>query len=159
MRLIRLSLSHGSLTDRRPVPTRDPDYLFSAPNYRRLGSLFWPDYWKTAPENPIWQIMGVKARDEWEMEAGQILIDKGRHLDIMVLSQFMLQDPTFWYLFSDGDKDIFRFAALMLRKRWGAPGRFVGVGGLPRGTASGDFCGLSQYTPPLFVCFRLRPAS
>lgn len=126
------------------VPTRDPTYLFSAPAYLRLGALFFPDYWKTSPANPIWQIIGIKARDEWEQEAGQILFDKGKNLDAMVLTQHMLEDASFWYNFSDGDKDVFRFAMLMLRKRWAVPGRYVGVGGLPSGTASGDFCGLSK---------------
>lgn len=37
-----------------------------------------------------------------------------------------------------GDKDVFRFAFLALRKRWGVPGRFVGQGAFPSGTASGS---------------------
>lgn len=34
-----------------------------------------------------------------------------------------------------GDKDMFRFAFLALRKRWGVPGRYVSVGALPRNSA------------------------
>lgn len=47
--------------------------------------------------------------------------------------------------FSDGDKDMFRYAMLALRKRWGVPGRYVSVGALPRNTMSG-FC---KYFSPL----------
>jgi alpha 1,2-mannosyltransferase len=32
--------------------------LWNAPAYKRLGAMFWPDYWKTSPVNPIWAIIG-----------------------------------------------------------------------------------------------------
>lgn len=64
----------------------------------------------------------------------------------MLLSQRMLEEWSFFFHFSDGDKDIFRFALLALRKRWAVPGRYVGVGALPGPTASGSFCGLSKLT-------------
>lgn len=83
----------------------------------------------------------------------------------------------FWFNFSDGvrrrcplclllhtklttltfeqDKDMFRFAFLALRKRWGLPGRYVAVGALPRNSMSG-FCGHTMLQHdhlgrPLFV--------
>lgn len=61
------------------------------------------------------------------------------HLDTMLLSQHMLEDWPFWFNFSDGDKDIFRFAFLALRKRWGVPGRYLGAGSLPGGQHSTCF--------------------
>ncbi|KAL7412567.1 mannosyltransferase putative-domain-containing protein [Mrakia frigida] len=141
------------------IPTRDPEYMFEAEPYKRLRAMFWPDYWKTAHHNPIWAIMGVRCRNEWEMEAGQILIDKKYHMDAMLLSQHMLEDWPFFFAFSDGDKDIFRFAFLALRKRWAVPGRYLGVGAPPEGR-SHSFCGLTmmQYDhlgAPLFVHYNL----
>lgn len=49
---------------------------------------------------------------------------------------------------------------LALRKRWALPGRYVGVGGLPNGVPTGDFCGhtMEQYDhegKPLFVHYNL----
>ncbi|KAF8577363.1 glycosyltransferase family 71 protein [Ramaria rubella] len=142
------------------LPAINPELLFDAPNYKRLGVYFTPDYWKTSASNPIWQIIGVQCRDEWEQEAGQILVDKRRHLDAMLLSLYMLTDWKFWFYFSDGDKDVFRFAMLALRKRWALPGRYVGAGGLPRGTSSGSFCGhtMQQYDhagQPAFIHYNL----
>ncbi|CEQ42039.1 SPOSA6832_03801, partial [Sporobolomyces salmonicolor] len=101
-----------------------------------------PDYWRTSADNPIWAILGVPCRDEWEQEAGQILIDKSKHLDALLLAEWMMDSSRFkfWFNFSDGDKDMFRFAFLALRKRWAVPGRYVSVGALPRNTMSG-FCG------------------
>jgi hypothetical protein len=77
--------------DSDSIPTRDPEYMFSAPNYKRLGIFATPDYWKTSANNPIWAIMGVKCRNEWEMETGQMFIDKKLHLDVFLLIQYMLE--------------------------------------------------------------------
>ncbi|BGO95592.1 hypothetical protein NBRC10512_006759 [Rhodotorula toruloides] len=145
---------------------RETAGLWEAKAYKRLGAMFWPDYWRTHPINPIWAVIGVPCRDEWEMEAGTILIDKSRHLDALLLAEWMMSSERFEYWFnepeahgsvgaSQGDKDIFRFAFLALRKRWGVPGRYVSVGALPRDTVSG-FCGHSMLQndhlgKPLFV--------
>ena len=67
--------------------------------------------------SPIWGIIGTQCRDEWEMEAGQIMIDKRRHMDALLLSNWMLDDWEFWFKLSDGDKDIFRFAFLAVGAR------------------------------------------
>jgi len=141
-------------------PAVPPESLFDQKNYKRLGAMFWPDYWKTSANNPMWAILGVQCRDEWEQEAGQIVIDKRQHLDAMLLSAYMLEDWQFWYYFSDGDKDVFRFSFLALRKRWALPGRWVGAAGLPSGTASGEFCAhtMQQYDAsgePAFVHYNL----
>ncbi|EIM82059.1 uncharacterized protein STEHIDRAFT_171646 [Stereum hirsutum FP-91666 SS1] len=141
-------------------PAADPSLLFNAPAYVKLGAYFAPDYWKTSASNPIWHILGVQCRDEWEQEAGQIVVDKRRNLDAMLLSLYMLKDWRYWFMFSDGDKDVFRFSMLALRKRWALPGRYVGVGGLPNGVPTGDFCGhtMQQYDhegKPLFVHYNL----
>ncbi|OXB37179.1 hypothetical protein LQV05_003825 [Cryptococcus neoformans] len=146
--------------DSDSIPTRDPSYMFDAPNYKRLGIWATPDYWKTSANNPIWAIMGVKCRNEWEMETGQVFIDKKRHLDVFLLVQYMLENHHFWFAFSDGDKDTFRWALLALRKRWAVPGRWVGAAALPSGTASGDFCAHTMlqhdsWGEPLFVHYNL----
>ncbi|BGP58166.1 hypothetical protein JCM8202v2_005827 [Rhodotorula sphaerocarpa] len=138
-----------------------PAGLWEGKAYQRLGAMMWPDYWRTQPDNPIWAIIGVPCRDEWEMEAGQILVDKAKHLDALLLAEWMMDRERFsyWFNFSDGDKDMFRFAFLALRKRWAVPGRYVSVGALPRDTMSG-FCGLTMlqndhYGRPMFVHYNL----
>lgn len=65
--------------------------MFDSPNYKRLGIWLTPDYWKTSANNPIWAILGVKCRNEWEMETGQIFVDKKLHLDVFLLIQYMLE--------------------------------------------------------------------
>jgi len=43
----------------------------------------------------MWAIMGVKCRNEWEMESGQMVIDKKRHLDVMLLVRYMMEHHDF----------------------------------------------------------------
>lgn len=41
-----------------PSLTTEKGLIWNAPAYKRLGAMFWPDYWKTGPMNPIWGIIG-----------------------------------------------------------------------------------------------------
>ncbi|GAA6010782.1 hypothetical protein JCM11491_002943 [Sporobolomyces phaffii] len=107
--------------DSDSVPTRSPEFLFDSREFREYGAVFWADYWKDTRENAIWRILGVQCRDEWTMESGQVLIDKARHLDALILVEHWLKDWNFWFRFSDGDKDLLRYAFLLLRKRWSIP--------------------------------------
>ena len=77
--------------------------IWDSKAFKRLGAVFWPDYWKTQAGNPIFVIIGDPCRDEWEMEAGQILIDKSKHLDVLLLVEWLMMTERFkfWYNFSD----------------------------------------------------------
>ncbi|KAM0752545.1 hypothetical protein T439DRAFT_286821 [Meredithblackwellia eburnea MCA 4105] len=122
-----------------PERWTDSAGLWESKAYKRLGVMFWPDYWRTSADNPIWALIGVPCRDEWEQEAGQILIDKSRHLDALILSEWMMDSSRFKFNFSDGDKDMFRYSFLALRKRWGVPGKYVTAAALPSNSMTG-FC-------------------
>jgi hypothetical protein len=37
--------------DSDSIPARDPEYMFEAPSYKRLGLWATPDYWKTSGNN------------------------------------------------------------------------------------------------------------
>ncbi|KAG0143192.1 hypothetical protein CROQUDRAFT_661603 [Cronartium quercuum f. sp. fusiforme G11] len=133
--------------------------LWESKAYKKLGAIFWPDYWKTHADVPIWLLIGTQCRDEWEQEAGQILINKSKHLDVLLLSEYMLKDYKYWFQISDGDKDIFRYSMLALRKRWALPGKFLGAAGLSWNTQTG-FCAHTMLQSdiegrPLFVHMNL----
>ncbi|EFP86879.1 hypothetical protein PGT21_029178 [Puccinia graminis f. sp. tritici] len=133
--------------------------LWESKGYKKLGALFWPDYWKTHADVPVWLLIGTQCRDEWEQEAGQMLIDKSKHLDVLLLAEYMLKDWKYWFQISDGDKDVFRYAMLALRKRWALPGRYLGAAGLSWNTLSG-YCGHTMLQHdvmgrPLFIHMNL----
>merc|ERR1711939_273500 len=81
----------------------DPSGLWEGKAYSEKGVMLWPDYWRTEVDNPIWAVIGTGCRDEWEQEAGQLLIDKSKHLDALHLTAYMMDSSrfSFWYQFSD----------------------------------------------------------
>ncbi|GAA6052517.1 hypothetical protein JCM3770_003805 [Rhodotorula araucariae] len=113
------------LLDSDNFPVRDVAPLFDSPEFREMGVVLWPDFFKDQPENAIWSILGIQCRDEWTTESGQLLVRKSAHLDALLLVEHMLRDWRFWFRFSDGDKDLFRYAFLALRKRWAVPARHL----------------------------------
>ncbi|ORY88796.1 mannosyltransferase putative-domain-containing protein [Leucosporidium creatinivorum] len=144
--LVQSSFDELLYLDSDAIPSKNVESLFETKGFKELGAMFWSDYWKDSAENAIWRILGVQCRDEFTMESGQILIDKRRHLDALLLVEHMLQDWPFWFKISDGDKDLFRYAFLALRKRWAVPGRTIGSASWTNeaelGEAKkGDFCG------------------
>ena len=108
--LMHTDLQHVLLLDADSTPTRDPTFLFQAPQYAETGTLFWPDYWKTPRANPIWDVLGVPFHDTWEQESGQLVVDKRRAWAAVSLCAKMQNG--FYYSLLNGDKDTFRFAWL-----------------------------------------------
>lgn len=39
------------MLDSDNIPVRDPAFLFDSVEFKELGAVFWPDYWKDQPEN------------------------------------------------------------------------------------------------------------
>jgi alpha 1,2-mannosyltransferase len=87
-------------------PAQDPTFLFKGVQFLEYGALFWKDYWKTHPDDPIWKFLNLTVVDgkpffklEYEFESGQILVDKSRE-DVMKalrLSLYMQENADFFY--------------------------------------------------------------
>eukprot|EP00039_Didymoeca_costata_P013286 m.199422 g.199422 ORF g.199422 m.199422 type:complete len:124 (+) comp15728_c0_seq5:579-950(+) len=69
-------LSEVLFLDADNIPTRDPSFLFEDARYKSSGAIFWPDYWKTAPKNPIFDIFPKLNNNDWEHESGQMVTIK-----------------------------------------------------------------------------------
>ncbi|MGN8056100.1 hypothetical protein ACTJKN_07500 [Pedobacter sp. 22163] len=95
---------------------RDPSYLFYDKNYLKTGNLFWPDYWKTSEDNPIWEILELAYFDSYEQDSGQLLINKEKSWDQLQLCLYFNIRHHDYYNFIYGDKDTFRFAWLAMGK-------------------------------------------
>jgi hypothetical protein len=98
------------LIDSDNCPVKDPTFLFESPEFKQTGALFWPDFWRTALDNPIWNIVGIKPVSEWEQESGQLLIDKQKSWKALNLAVHFNSEKYMQLL--NGDKDTFRFAWL-----------------------------------------------
>ena len=95
---------------------KDPAYLFSSPHYLEHGALFWPDYWHTAPTNPIWEIIGSTNYSIPEQESGQLLINKETCWEPLNLCFYFNTQSEHYYELLYGDKDTFKFAWMALHK-------------------------------------------
>jgi len=90
--------------------TKDPSYLFDSTEYQDHGAIFWPDFWTTAKDNPIWEIVGSEDHDSIEQESGQILINKEKCWKELHLCLYFNLNSKYYYEMLLGDKDTFRFA-------------------------------------------------
>ena len=109
------------LLDADNVPVVDPSFLFDTPEYARDGALFWPDYGRLGPDREIWAVANVAYRDEPELESGQIVVDKARHLGPLQLAFFYNAHSGFYYRFVHGDKDTFHLAFRRLGHAYAMP--------------------------------------
>ena len=125
------------------VPVKDPIPFFHMPEYLKFGLILWPDIWKTHPKNPIYDIFNQECTNQWETEAGQMLINKNMHMKTLLMSYYIMQDRGFWFDVLFGDKDVMRYAAKIV----GLPYKIVPwfpsiVGYMDRFKGDRFFCGL-----------------
>jgi hypothetical protein len=94
------------------LPVKNVDILFELPAFKETGAVFWPDFWKTSPSNPIYEVLELQCNDEYEQESGQLLVNKkhpGVNLAIKLAAYFQ-RNQEFYFRLVFGDKDTFRFA-------------------------------------------------
>ena len=109
------------LLDADNVPVVDPTFLFSTPEYKALGAIFWPDFTRLAATREIWELTGLEYRDEPEFESGQIVVNKQRCWKALSLAMWMNEHSDFWYRYIHGDKDTFHFAWRKLGVEYAMP--------------------------------------
>ncbi|SPQ99010.1 unnamed protein product (mitochondrion) [Plasmodiophora brassicae] len=71
------------------LPAADPTYLFDHVAYRRTGAMFWPDYWACNTHAAYWEILDLHPETSdgrGTFETGQMLVDKARHWQAMMLA-------------------------------------------------------------------------
>jgi FkbM family methyltransferase len=117
--LIHTSFSEVLLLDADNVPVKDPTALFEAADYKRWGSLFWPDYGRLAPDRKIWDLSGVRFQDEPEFETGQMLVNKKRCWRALNLAFWFNNHSDFFFQYIHGDKETFHMSWRKLEQTYG----------------------------------------
>ena len=134
--LLNSRFAEPMLLDSDNIPVADPARLFESDTYKTFGTVFYPDIARTRPQNPMWAITNTACRaDEYEMESGQLAVDKTRFWYHLQLAAFFGHDD-YYQKFLLGDKDCFRFAWHALKTPYGRPARWltsVGYVARPRG--------------------------
>lgn len=116
--IIYSSFEEVIFLDADNICLKNIENLFEMNEYKETGAIFWPDYWKTAPDNPMWEIMGVNYTDMPEQESGQMVINKKTCWKPLNLCLYLNQRKNIYYKFIHGDKDTFRFSWLALNKKF-----------------------------------------
>ncbi|KAI9034673.1 mannosyltransferase putative-domain-containing protein [Hyaloraphidium curvatum] len=131
------------------VPTMDPTFLFSEPEYLASSALFFPNFWRPAPDHPMWTISNLPWRFGWELETGQLVISKPKAWCGISLSLFFLQSDAYQPQYIFGDHDAFYYGLLAANIFFNIVKWPLAVGGLrsiptPPATVAKatEFCGL-----------------
>ena len=123
------------------VPVVDPTFLFDTPEYRQTGCILWPDFGRLGPKRSAWQVFGnIPYRDEPEVESGQIVIDKRRCWQCLMLCHWYMQNSNnFFFHHVHGDKEVFHLAWRKLDQSYAMTSR--GIEALPGVMCQHDFQG------------------
>ncbi len=108
--LLHCAFAEVLLLDADNCPVRDPSFLFDAPQYRKTGAAFWPDYTRFAEGQAVWKASGIPYRDEPEFESGQILVDKARCWRPLHVAMHLNEHSEWWYRLVHGDKETYHLA-------------------------------------------------
>jgi len=118
------------------VVCRDPTYLFECQEYRDAGTCLWPDYNKLAPTRHAWQYFGVGYRDEWEVESGQVVIDKRRAWAALLLCHWYGERSEITWKHVYGDKELFHLCWRAIGQPYAMPSRHIHTLTTPQGQHS-----------------------
>lgn len=96
------------------IPSINPTYLFDIPEYRDLGSIFWPDLppYKRKEWLPVvcWENVGLPYRNEPDFETGQYMVNKAKCYRELRTTMWMNEHSDWFYKFVYGDKSTFHLA-------------------------------------------------
>jgi hypothetical protein len=138
--LLYTDLKEVLLLDADSTAVRDPTFLFDDKRYQSTGSVFWPDYWVTPSESPVWELFGQTPSTELEQESGQMLVNKQTAWKAITLVQAL--QKSFYYSLVNGDKDTFKFAWKFSNTPYEMVSYFPAAIGMSK--PSGEFCSHSM---------------
>ncbi|KAL6765645.1 mannosyltransferase putative-domain-containing protein [Haematococcus lacustris] len=126
--LMHCSFREVLLLDADSLPLFDPERLFESRGYQEAGSLMWPDLWANWVGPDAYQMLGLKPvltkaalapGRGWvqrDTESGQVLLDRGRHADVLQLLWWINTFAPQVYAHIHGDKDTFPLAFALAGK-------------------------------------------
>jgi alpha 1,2-mannosyltransferase len=124
------SFQHTLYLDSDSIPLINPaEELFAREPYISTGLVSWPDFWVGSESPSFYVIVGLKDYPSnlpaSSTEAGQLVIDKGRHLKTLLLATYYNIWGPHWYYplqsqgaLGQGDKNTFETAAIVLNQPW-----------------------------------------
>ncbi|KAI5857542.1 mannosyltransferase putative-domain-containing protein [Tricharina praecox] len=149
---------HVLYLDSDSIPLLDPTSLFTEKPYTSTGLVLWPDFWKATEDPVFWNITGMPAFPKdlppTGCEAGQVLIDKRRHMQTLLLAVYYnIWGPGWYYellsqgALGQGDKETFLSAAVVLGAKWARVKTPVALLGYFKSNKSFKGSGMVQFHP------------
>ncbi|KAK6000260.1 hypothetical protein QM012_003892 [Aureobasidium pullulans] len=120
------SFEHVLYLDSDSIPLLNPETeLFAAEPYTSAGLVIWPDFWISTESPSFYDVAGIGTMPpdlpKSSSEAGQLLINKRKHLKTLILAiYYNIYGPDFYYpllsqgALGQGDKETFMAAAMVL---------------------------------------------
>jgi hypothetical protein len=108
--ILQSTFEHVLWLDAENIVVHSPNYLFDLPQYTGSSAIFWPDFWFSSKENPIWKILNLTYRaEDYEQESGEMLINKKLSWKALHLAKHLNGDKDVMKLVLEG-KDTFHLA-------------------------------------------------
>ena len=116
--LLQSKFRHVMLFDADSGPIVNPTFLFDTPEYIRHGSMFWQDFWSGWVKDEFYGVLNITKPGNMvrDIEAGQFLMNKYRHWDVVLVTWFLNCHSEVTYLYQHGDKDTYPQAFDLLGK-------------------------------------------
>ncbi|KAF2154445.1 glycosyltransferase family 71 protein [Myriangium duriaei CBS 260.36] len=128
--LLFSSFRHVLFLDSDSMPLIDPyAKMMQVEPYKSTGMVVWPDFW-AATESPVfYKIAGLEGfpagLPKTSSESGQMLMDKGTHLQALLLATYYnIYGPDLYYrllsqgAMGEGDKETFLAAAVVMNSTY-----------------------------------------
>ncbi|KAJ9606243.1 mannosyltransferase [Cladophialophora chaetospira] len=124
--ILMSSFNEVLFLDTDNFPVTNPELLFKSEPFLETGLIVWPDFWCASQSPLFYEITATPEppiRDRPGSESGQIMYDKNRHVeDLLLACYYSYYGPGLWYpLLSqgfpgEGDKETYIAAAAALKK-------------------------------------------
>ena len=120
------SFEHVLYLDSDSIPLLKPESeLFATEPYASTGLVIWPDFWISTESPSFYKVVGLDKMPpdlpKSSSEAGQLLINKSKHLKTLLLATYYnIYGPNYYYpllsqgALGQGDKETFMAAAMVL---------------------------------------------
>ncbi|KAF2396360.1 nucleotide-diphospho-sugar transferase [Trichodelitschia bisporula] len=122
--LLLSSFAEVLFLDSDSLPLLSPAALFASPAYTDTGLISWPDFWVRTEATAFYSVANISVPTDLppaSAEAGQLLVDKRRHLKTLLLAAYYNVWGPGWYYpllsqgaLGQGDKTTFEAAAVVL---------------------------------------------
>lgn len=119
--LIHSGFKEAIFLDADNVPLFDVSRIFEWEQFKKHGAVLWPDIGRLSSENAIWELCGIKYRDEPEVESGQMAFDLPRVWKALNLALWMNEHSDFFYQYVHGDKETFHLAFRYFGQEYSMP--------------------------------------